>query len=237
MPEGQVRWWNTARKGWIPQSDHNYVLLVVKRLSPAAFGNTTMASTPASFTGLASLLTKNLLALDISASGDANSSKWFVVSTLLSRSTEHLVKSIVPSSVYIQLEYVLAILFSVWLTPTGTPLCKRHVVYYSSVNKVLQWKTNLFSGGEKKQPKQVHQDLPAPTATGVCFTAQLIAEASPYKSCAGSCTPLAASQTVAFSLLHHIFHSAILETTFLWNPNISFYEIITCMVRNFILGQ
>lgn len=47
-------------------------------------------------------------------------------------------KNVILSSVYVQLKHISDILFSVWLSPTGMLSCERHVVYYSSVNKVLE---------------------------------------------------------------------------------------------------
>lgn len=81
------------------------------------------------------------------------------------------------------------------------------------LTKYLSEKVIYFQG-EKTQPKQVWQESPAPIATRVSTAAQPTAEASPYKPCADSCTPLAASQTMAFNLLHHFAHSAIVARHF-----------------------
>lgn len=79
------------------------------------------------------------------------------------------------------------------MAKTGTLSHKRHTVYYSSVNKALEGKSNLFSVGGKTQPKQVWQELPALIATKGSFTTQPTAEVSTHKPREGSCTPLAAS--------------------------------------------
>lgn len=129
---------------------------------------------------------KDSLALNISASGS-----WYLL--CLARSTKHKAKNIILSTVYVQLKHILGLLLPVWLSPTGTLSHKRHTVYYSSVNKVLEGNSNLFSVGGKTQPKQMWQELPAQIATRESFTSQPTAEASPHKPCAGSCTSLAAS--------------------------------------------
>lgn len=129
---------------------------------------------------------KDALALNISASGS-----WYPL--CLARGTKHLVKNIIFSSVYVQLKHILALLLSVWLSPTGTLSHKRRTVYYSSVNKVLEGNSNLFSVGGKTQPRQVWQELPPPLTTRGSFKSQPTAEASPHKPCAGSCIPLDAS--------------------------------------------
>lgn len=69
---------------------------------------------------------KNLLALNISASSNTNSIKWFLVSTLLSQKHGALSKEVILSSVYVQLKHISDILFSLWLSPTGMLSCKRH---------------------------------------------------------------------------------------------------------------
>lgn len=118
---------------------------------------------------------KDSLALNILASGS-----WYPL--CLARSTKYLVKNIILSSVYVQLKHILAPLLSVWLSPTGTLSHKRHTVYYSSVNKVLEGNSNLFSVGGKTH-----------LITRRSFTSQPTEEVSPCEPCAGSCTPLAAS--------------------------------------------